>query len=182
MCRSNETKTTSKEETWSRGTNSRLPFDVNVVLNLSINSHVYASLRSMAVCLERDWAANPQKRAWTESEAARKMKTFQVAPAPISSRFLCPRLPLLFSAPNQNRHPTQATFTPNGKREVFPLVVDRLLFKIPLSQSIPRADVSPSLFSFRDIKLGKHACDSSMRRGNKSTLRGFRLVIHLILR
>ena len=49
MCRSNETKTTSKEETWSRGTNSRLPFDVNVVLNLSINSHVYASLRGMAV-------------------------------------------------------------------------------------------------------------------------------------
>ena len=26
---------TSKEETWSRGTNSRLPFDVNVILNLS---------------------------------------------------------------------------------------------------------------------------------------------------
>ena len=49
MCRSNETKTTSKEETWSCGTNSRLPFDVNVVLNLSINSHVYASLRGMAV-------------------------------------------------------------------------------------------------------------------------------------
>ena len=180
MCRSNETKTTSKEETWSRGTNSRLPFDVNVVLNLSINSHVYASLRSVAVCREHDWAANPQKRAWTESEAARKMKTFQVAPAPISSRFLCPRLPLLFSAPNQNRHPTQATFTPNGKREVFPLVVVYCLRYRSLS--LYRADVSPSLFSFRDIKLGKHACDSSMRRGNKSTLRGFRLVIHLILR
>ena len=27
--------TTSKEETWSRGTNSRLPFDVNVMFNLS---------------------------------------------------------------------------------------------------------------------------------------------------
>ena len=27
--------TTSKQETWSRGTNSRLPFDVNVMLNLS---------------------------------------------------------------------------------------------------------------------------------------------------
>ena len=34
---------------------------------------------------------------------------FQVAPAPISSRFLCPRSPLLLSAPNQNRHATQAT-------------------------------------------------------------------------
>ena len=27
--------TTTKEETWSRVTNSRLPFDVNVMLNLS---------------------------------------------------------------------------------------------------------------------------------------------------
>ena len=27
---------TSDGETWSRGTNSRLPFDVNVMLNLSI--------------------------------------------------------------------------------------------------------------------------------------------------
>ena len=34
---------------------------------------------------------------------------FQVASAPISSRFLCPRPPLLLSAPNQNRHATQAT-------------------------------------------------------------------------
>ena len=33
MCGNNEQKTTSKEETWSRGTNSRLPFDVNVMLN-----------------------------------------------------------------------------------------------------------------------------------------------------
>ena len=34
MCRNNEQQTTSKGETWSRGTNSRLPFDVNVKLNL----------------------------------------------------------------------------------------------------------------------------------------------------
>ena len=33
---------------------------------------------------------------------------FQVASAPISSRFLCPRPPLLLSAPNQNRQATQA--------------------------------------------------------------------------
>ena len=32
-CRNNKQQTTSKEETWSRGTN---PFDVNVMLNLSI--------------------------------------------------------------------------------------------------------------------------------------------------
>ena len=32
----------------------------------------------------------------------------QAASAPISSRFLCPRPPLLLSAPNQNRHATQA--------------------------------------------------------------------------
>ena len=34
--------------------------------------------------------------------------SFQVAPAPISSWFLCPRPPLLFSAPNQNCHAAQA--------------------------------------------------------------------------
>ena len=36
MCRNNEQQTTSKGETWSRGTNSRLPFDVNVNLNLEL--------------------------------------------------------------------------------------------------------------------------------------------------
>ena len=30
----------SKDETWSRGTNSRLPFDVNVMLNLSDSFHL----------------------------------------------------------------------------------------------------------------------------------------------
>jgi len=34
MSRTNEQKTTSKGESWSRGTNSRLPFDVNVMLHL----------------------------------------------------------------------------------------------------------------------------------------------------
>ena len=51
-----------------------------------------------------DWAAKPQKRV-----AKRPEKLKKVVPAPISSRFLCPRPPLLFSAPNQNRHATQAT-------------------------------------------------------------------------
>ena len=37
---------------------------------------------------------------------------FQVTPAPISSRFLCPRLPLSLCSPNQNRHATQASCTP----------------------------------------------------------------------
>ena len=35
---------------------------------------------------------------------------FQVAPASISSWFLCPHPPLLLGAPNQNRHDTQAGF------------------------------------------------------------------------
>ena len=47
----------------------------------------------------------------TSGEAARKIKT---APAPISSRFLCPRPPLLLSAPNQNRHATQANLLPGN--------------------------------------------------------------------
>ena len=40
----------------------------------------------------------------------------QVAPAPISSRFLCPRPPLLLSAPNQNRHATQAIIKRTPKK------------------------------------------------------------------
>ena len=47
------------------------------------------------------------KRARTSGEAARKIKN--VVPALISSWFLCTRPPLLFSAPNQNCHATQAT-------------------------------------------------------------------------
>ena len=47
----------------------------------------------------------------TSGEAARKIKT---APASISSPFLCPRPPLLLSAPNQNRHVTQANQLPDN--------------------------------------------------------------------
>jgi len=36
LCRSNKQSTKNKGKTWSRGTNSRLPFGVNVNLNLSI--------------------------------------------------------------------------------------------------------------------------------------------------
>ena len=35
LCRSNQEWTEVKGKTWSRGTNSRLPFGVNVNLNLS---------------------------------------------------------------------------------------------------------------------------------------------------
>ena len=38
MCRNDEQQNTSKGETWLRGTNLRLPFDINVMLNLSIIS------------------------------------------------------------------------------------------------------------------------------------------------
>ena len=48
-----------------------------------------------------------------ERRSREKNKKFQVAPAPISSRFLCPRPPLLISSPNQNRHATQATVEGN---------------------------------------------------------------------
>ena len=47
-----------------------------------------------------------------------------VRPGPISSRFLCPRLPLLLSAPNQNRHATQATGSQKGDNF---RVMDRVL-------------------------------------------------------
>ena len=51
-------------------------------------------------CREHDWAAKQQKRAQSSRERGGN-------PAPISSRFLCPRPPFLFSAPNQNRHAIQ---------------------------------------------------------------------------
>ena len=44
-----------------------------------------------------------------ERRSREKNKNQVFASAPISSRFLCPRPPLLLSAPNQNRHATQAT-------------------------------------------------------------------------
>ena len=57
------------------------------------------SLRSMAVLSSRA----------QERRSREKNKNFQISSAPISSRFLCPRPPLLLSAPNQNRHATQAS-------------------------------------------------------------------------
>ena len=57
-----------------------------------------SSLRSMAVLSIR-----AQERRSREKKLREK-----VASAPISSRFVCPRPPLLLSAPNQNRHATQA--------------------------------------------------------------------------
>ena len=57
------------------------------------------SLRSMAVLSSR-----AHERRSREKKKTKK----QVARAPISSRFLCPHQPLLLSAPNQNRHATQA--------------------------------------------------------------------------
>ena len=84
-------------------------------------------LRSMAVLSSRaheQRSGEIRARSARERAAERREKTlgygltqksppsvqavFQVAPAPISSRFLCPRRPLLLSAPNQNRHATQA--------------------------------------------------------------------------
>ena len=37
-------------ETWSPGNNSRLPFAVNVMLNLSINNFVEETLRDLRRC------------------------------------------------------------------------------------------------------------------------------------
>ena len=55
------------------------------------------SLRSMAVL-----------SSWAQERRSSEKNKNQVASAPISSRFLCSRPPLLLSAPNQNRHATQA--------------------------------------------------------------------------
>ena len=51
------------------------------------------------------WPTQKKKKSPASVQAV-----FQVAPASISSWFLCPHPPLLLSAPNQNRHDTQAGF------------------------------------------------------------------------
>ena len=53
-------------------------------------------------------AAKFARKARENERQSRKKNVFQVAPAPISSPFLCPRPPLVLSAPNQTRHATQA--------------------------------------------------------------------------
>ena len=52
--------------------------------------------------------AREAREARENERRSREKNFFQIASAPISSRFLCPRPPLLLSAPNQNRHATQA--------------------------------------------------------------------------
>ena len=53
--------------------------------------------------LSGEAANRARKDARTNGDATRK-----ITPAPIFSRFLCPRPPMLLRAPNQNRHATQA--------------------------------------------------------------------------
>ena len=48
MCRNNEQWATSKGETWSRGTNSRLPFDVNGMLDHYIFNNAEPNNRDTA--------------------------------------------------------------------------------------------------------------------------------------
>ena len=85
------------------------------------------SLRSMAVLSSR-----AQGRRIHE-----KFAPAQVAPAPISSRFLCPRPPLSLSSPNQNRHATQAKIVHewNGHLEIFsrPQVIENFLLRTDIS-------------------------------------------------
>jgi len=61
------------------------------------------SLRSMAVLSGAQLSDKAKKMV------QRARKRVAKPPAPISSQFLCPPLPLLFRAPNQNRHATQAS-------------------------------------------------------------------------
>ena len=75
---------------------------------LAFYSQVYdhfLSLRSMAVL-----SSPAQERRSRGPRNSRAKCVFQVTPAPISLWFLCPRPPLLLTAPNQNRHDTQARF------------------------------------------------------------------------
>ena len=84
----------------------------NLDNHCSINAIREASLRCMAILSSRahEWRSREiRARSARERAAKPREKVFQVALAPIFSRFLCPRSPLLLGAPNQNRHATQAS-------------------------------------------------------------------------
>ena len=93
------------------------------------------SLRSMAVLSSR---AQERRSSEIRTRSARERAAKpQVASAPISSRFLCPRPPLLLSAPNQNRHATQARkFSPykSGSQSLIKLFD---LITVITSQDLP---------------------------------------------
>ena len=81
MCRSNKESTENKGKTWSRGTNSRLPFGVNVNLNLSSRkprksrSHVTSSLFQASDSGEdaKDWERR-EKGGWRVGRRTKKEK------------------------------------------------------------------------------------------------------------
>ena len=73
-----------------------------VITNVELQSTL--SLRSMAVLSSRA----QERRSREIRERSARRTSGKVASAPISSRFLYLSPPLLLSAPNQNRHATQA--------------------------------------------------------------------------
>ena len=77
--------------------------------NLSVSSpSAYCRNRSMAVLS----GALLSGEAATARANERQRRRFLVAPAPISSKFHCPRPPWLVCTPDQNRHATQAKIWP----------------------------------------------------------------------
>ena len=68
---------------------------------------------------------------------------FQVVSAPVSSQFLCPRPPLLLSAPNQNRHATQA----NIKFDTTLVFNNSMLYKNWQLQSEPLPFIHSTFFT-----------------------------------
>ena len=73
--------------------------------NLSVSSpSAYCRNRSLAVLS----GALLSGEAATARANERQRRRFLVAPAPISSKFHCPRPPWLVCTPDQNRHATQA--------------------------------------------------------------------------
>ena len=73
--------------------------------SLSLKSFVHTEELCPGAC---PWNMPPLHGCFVEPGALAAKPREKFAPAPISSRFLCPRPPLLLSAHNQNRHATQA--------------------------------------------------------------------------
>ena len=84
----------------------------SVPQNSPMGDYQNISLTGEHILNQSEWSVR-WRTDWLKKAPRPCRRFFQVAPASISSRFLCPRPPLLLSAPNQNRHALQANLFHN---------------------------------------------------------------------
>ena len=93
--------------------------DVPVIASFVLRRWFVQSLETLPWEIPKifDWRANILNQSERLKKAPRPCRRFfKLLPPQSHSRFLCPRPPLLFSAPNQNRHATQAIDSQTSRR------------------------------------------------------------------